>query len=231
MNHLLSGLLPPLDVFALGWFFFCWFGYGWFAERNSDKLPALDTVIHKYRLLWGRELLRRDNRVADAALVAGLKGSVSFYANTSLYIVAGLMAVWGTLDKVIDVAEALPFAREVARELWEIKLVVLVGVYIFAYFKFTWSLRQFNILSILFGAAPDRHSTEEQQESYAQKMALVNRMAGDEFNRGLRAYYFGLGALAWFLQPGFFILVTSVVVAVLMRRDYASKLRNLLLSD
>ena len=31
------------------------------------------------------------------------------------------------------------------------------------------------------------------------------------FNRGLRAYFFGLAALAWFIQPWAFVLATSWV--------------------
>ena len=29
------------------------------------------------------------------------------------------------------------------------------------------------------------------------------------FNRGLRAYFFGLAALAWFIRPWAFVLATS----------------------
>ena len=32
----------------------------------------------------------------------------------------------------------------------------VLASFVFAYFKFTWSLRQFNLLSILVGAAPLR---------------------------------------------------------------------------
>ena len=42
------------------------------------------------------------------------------------------------------------------------------------------------------------------------------------FNRGLRAYFFGLAALAWFIQPWAFVLATSWVVAVLYWRDSRS---------
>jgi uncharacterized membrane protein len=58
------------------------------------------------------------------------------------------------MDKLIDVASDLPFARHVSREVWEVKLILLLLVFVVAYFKFTWALRQFNMLSILIGAAP-----------------------------------------------------------------------------
>lgn len=212
-----------LDWAALAWFFLCWVGYGWYTESTAHGARGLVGVSHTHRLEWARQMLRREVRMVDSSLVGNLMSSVSFYANTTIYIIAGLMAMWGALDKAILMTAELPFARETGRTLWEIKLLLLIGVFVFAYFKFTWSLRQFNLLSILIGAAPEISSLAEDAERYAQKLARVNTLAGDEFNRGIRAYYFGLSALAWFVQPWLFLVVTALVVAVLYRRDYASK--------
>jgi uncharacterized membrane protein len=42
------------------------------------------------------------------------------------------------------------------------------------------------------------------------------------YNRGLRAYYFGLATMAWFIGPGFLAVAAVWVVAVLYRRDFRS---------
>lgn len=47
-------------------------------------------------------------------------------------------------------------------------------------------------------------------------------MAANQFNFGLRAYYFGMATLAWFINPWFFMLVTAGVVVVLYRREFHS---------
>jgi uncharacterized membrane protein len=151
--------------------------------------------------------------------VGNLMQNVSFYANTTIYVIAGLLALLGTMDKLIDAASDLPFARAVSREVWEVKLLLLLMVFVVAYFKFTWSLRQFNMLSILIGAAPP---PGEGTEEDAQRFAKVNSLAGDEFNRGIRAYYFGLAAVFWFVQPWLFVAVTTLIVLVLYRRDFLS---------
>ncbi len=93
-------------------------------------------------------------------------------------------------------------------------------VFIVAYFKFTWSLRQFNMLSLVVGAAPlPGEGTEED----ARRFARINALSGDEFNRGIRAYYFGLAAVFWFIQPWVFAAVTTLIVGVLYRRDFRSQ--------
>ncbi len=209
-----------VDWVALAWFFTCWMGYGWVVEHGpKGGMGGLLGVSHRFRLEWGRQMLRREVRVADSALVGNLMQNVSFYANTTIYVIAGLLALLGTVDKLIDAAAELPFARHVSREVWEVKVLLLLMVFVVAYFKFTWSLRQFNMLSILIGAAPP---PGEGTEADARRFAKVNALAGDEFNRGIRAYYFGLAAVAWFVQPWLFMAVTTFIVLVLYRRDFAS---------
>ena len=82
-------------------------------------------------------------------------------------------------------------------------------------------MRQFNFLSILIGGAPDRHSPEEVVAPYAARFGTVNTLAGDEFNRGIRAYYFGFAALGWFVHPGLFVGLTVVVLLVLREARFS----------
>jgi len=213
--------LSVADWVALAWFIACWTGYGWVVEHGPmGSMRGLLGASHNFRLEWGRQMLRRDVRVADSALVGNLMQSVSFYANTTIYVIAGLLALLGTLDKLIDAASDLPFARHVSRDVWEVKLLLLLTIFIVAYFKFTWSLRQFNMLSILIGAAPP---PGEGTEAFAQRFARINSLSGDEFNRGIRAYYFGIAAVSWFIQPWLFFGMTTAIVLVLYWRDFRSK--------
>lgn len=230
LRELLSGLTAA-DGIALALFLLAWFGYSWYADHSRAAARGLIGVSHDYRVLWARRLLERDMRVADAALVGNLMNSVSFYANTTIYIIAGLVAVIGALDQVISATADLPFARAASREVWELKLLLLLGIFVVAYFKLTWSIRQFNFLSILIGAAPAPQAPEEERTCFAQRMAAVNSLAGDEFNRGIRAYYFGLAAVTWIVQPWLFLLVTMVVVVVLYRRDYSSPVLRIMADD
>ena len=137
-----------------------------------------------------------------------------------IYIIAGLIAALGAADKLISVTAELPFGGAGNRELLEIKLMLVLVSFVFAYFKFTWSLRQFNMLSLVVGAAPP---PGEGSEVDARRFARINALSGDEFNRGIRAYYFGLAAVFWFIQPWIFVAVTTLIIGVLYRRDFRSQ--------
>ena len=46
--------------------------------------------------------------------------------------------------------------------------------------------------------------------------------SGHHFNRGLRAYFFALGALGWLVHPLLFAIITCGVVVILYRREFSS---------
>jgi uncharacterized membrane protein len=214
--------LSTVDWLSLAIFFACWAGYAWFSEHSRWGADGLIGTSRNFRLRWAYGMLERDIRVMDSTLIGNLMTSVSFYANTTIYIIAGLVAALGASEKLLSVTAELPFAGVGNRELLEIKLMLLLASFVFAYFKFTWSLRQFNLLSILVGAAPLGKTGEAGIDNYARKVAGANNLAGDDFNRGIRAYYFGLAASGWLLHPLALAGLALGVLVVLYRRDYRS---------
>jgi uncharacterized membrane protein len=217
-------LLTWVDYLALGIFGICWVGYKQFLESGERGRKGLVGVSHEYRLQWALESATRDIPVTCASLVSNLMHSVSFYASTTIYIIAGLFALVGTVDKIAVFTEELPFAHADGSVLIQLKLLLLIVIFVTAYFKFTWSLRQFNFLCILIGGVPhERYMPDlDAWKRSAARMAKINSFAGNEFNRGIRAYYYGLAALAWFINPWLFIASTLWVTWIMYCRDFRS---------
>ncbi|MBS1188221.1 MAG: hypothetical protein H6R10_13 [Rhodocyclaceae bacterium] len=220
--------LSPSDWLALAVFFISWAGYAWFSEQSRWSSKGLTGKSHEFRLEWAYRMLAREVRIVDSNLIGNLMGSVSFYANTTIYIIAGLLAALGALDKLINLSANLHLGGAGSRELIELKLLLLLGSFVYAYFKFTWSLRQFNLYSILVGAAPNGHRGEAEIDRYATRLASLNSLAGDDFNRGIRAYYFGLAALSWLVNPLLMAIFSISVLLILYHRDYRSPAQRVL---
>lgn len=215
--------LGLLDLLAVAWFVLCWAGYTVLTARLlPDRLRSLPKLSHLYRIAWMRRLLERDNRIYDSTLLGNLMHSVTFFASTTIIILAGLVSMLGVRDKGLQVAADLPFVVSTSPQLWEVKLLLLITVFVYAFFKLTWSLRQFNYCALVVGSAPERFDDRAQLEAFARLAARINSLAGDQFNLGLRAYYFGLASLSWFVHPGLYILVTGWIVIVLYRREFSS---------
>ena len=213
-----------LDAVALIWFLIAWSGYTTFADQFSQGRVSLMTVMYDYRLKWMKESLHRDVRVADAALLSTLIRSISLFASTAIFIIGGIVAIFGGLEQVQELTKDLTYLSKTSQVMWEIKLLTLGLVFIYAFFKFAWALRQFNYMIIVMGAfpAPDHAETDEAQQ-IAERAARVNALAVQSFNRGMRAYYFGMAVLSWFLHPWIFMGATLFVVLVIYRREFKSK--------
>lgn len=213
-------------LIAVLWFILCWVGYTRYADWRGRDTACLASVMHLYRQDWMQRLLLRENRIADANVIGNLERNASFFASSTLIILAGILTALGASDRAVSLLADLPFAQPVSRGLSEIKLLCLAVVFVYAFFTFSWCMRQYNFASVLIGAAPmmgERNVSEIERKHFAERAAQVISLAAHQFNQGLRSYYFGLAMLAWFINPWLFMLTTTGVVLVLYRREFHSK--------
>ena len=123
-----------------------------------------------------------------------------------------------------------PFPYSLPKD--KIKILLLVVIFVYGFFKFSWSIRQLGFCSILVGAAPKQpKDNPEQYAPHINRIARITSSAAVNFNNGLRAYYFALAALAWFLHPWLMMIATAWVVYVLYRREFRSKTLRALIDD
>ena len=232
MTETLSGSLPvvPLpDILAFAWFMFWWAGYNFFADRPGSGRRPMARVMQDYRVRWMERMLERDNRMADINIVTAHMRSAMLFASITILILAGVMTILGNLGKAREVVSELSFATGASQEMWEIKAFVLVFIFVYAFFKYAWCLRQFNFTLIFIGAAPlPEEVIAVERRDYPVRGARLMDRAINAFNRGLRAYYFGLALLAWFVGPVFLAIAALWVVAVLYRRDFLSVIQQIL---
>jgi uncharacterized membrane protein len=222
MRELLTLVGWP-DLVAPAFFLACWAGYALIADGPPGRRRSLMSRMNEYRLVWMRRMLARDNRIVDLNVVGVLAQSNSFFASSAVLIVGGCVAVLGAREQAMRLLDELPFVARTPPFVWEMKLLLLVVVFVYAFFKFTWSLRQFNYVAILIGAAPPPERADSAEGlRYAAAAAATASRAAEHFNKAMRTFYFGLGALSWFLQPFLLMVVSALVVVVVYRREFHS---------
>ena len=213
-----------LDALALMLFVGGWLAYAVFAERHSQRVPSLHTTMDAFRREWMVRMIDRDNRMVDVNIMRILARSSQFFASTTMLVLGALIALTGYVQQALDVVSGLPFTMKASARLLEIKILLLVVIFTYAFFKFTWAIRQLGHASTLIGAAPQKPKDDpEQHAPVINRIARITSYAGTNFNNGLRAYYFGLAALAWFLHPWLMVIATAWVIYVLYHREFRSK--------
>jgi uncharacterized membrane protein len=223
--------LTWLDVGALGSFVLLWIAYQWYADYSNTPRPRLSREMDRHMRDWLLRMVERDNRMVDINVLRNLTRSSQFFASTTMLILGALVALMGYAEQAATVVADLPFTLQVSRRLWEFKILVLLITFIYAFFKFTWSIRQFGFCSILVGATRKPTPVPEQYAVHVERIAVILSFANRNFNQGLRAYYFGVAALTWFLHPALMIATTLAVIYVLHEREFRSVTLEALLRE
>ena len=215
-----------LDYIALAVFAVCWIGYSTVTDRvPSIRAKAVISAMDEHRRQWMRMALQRDNRISDISAIGNLMHSTSFLANTSIFILGALVAMLGSPEVGQRIFGAVPFAEVPVDSIsWEIRIFLLVFIFVRAFFELTWALRQFNYGSTCVGGFTSGEDGLRQADVAAR---VINRGA-QHFNTGLRAYYFGLAALAWIVHPVALMIASVVVLWELHRREFRSAVREAL---
>lgn len=217
-------LLPWVDWAALLLFFAGWGGYVWFARRLANRRASLLASTNRIRRDWMLQVTHREVRVVDGVLLQNMSSSPSFFASTTILIIGGLLAVLGSSSASLVVSE-IPFAVRTSALVFDMKVALMLSIFVYAFFRFTWSMRQYTFGALMVASAPEASQFAEQQlsrEAFAERAGRVVGLAAETFNDGLRACYFAFAALAWFVSPVLCAVATGGVIYVLYQREFHS---------
>ena len=224
--------MPPFslpDLVALVFFCFAWGSYHFAIERGVADKPGLNHMMDAYRRRWMEEMSERDNRIVDSAIMASLQNGTAFFASTSLIAIGGVATLLRTTDDVLRIFSEISVGLVPDRGLFEMKVVGLLLMFGYAFFKFAWAYRLFNYTAILIGATPARSFPDKQARTHMVRRAgSMSIVAGTHFTRGQRAFFFALAYLGWFLGPWAFLVSTAGVLMVMGKRQFSSDARRAL---
>ena len=218
-----------LDVAAVALLAACWGGFNFIVARpRSGRRASLSRTMDRYRSKWMATMAGRELRMIDTMIQGSVLQGCTFFASTAILLVGGLLTLLGASESAMSVVHDIPFAMETSRTLWQIKVLGLVTVLIYAFFKFAWAHRLYTYCIVVMGATPMEETPDAQ--GLAKRAARLLDLGALHFDRGIRAYYYTFAATAWFLHPVLFMASTVWVTAVLLRREFRSRTRNILAS-
>ncbi len=219
--------LSPLDFAAAGLLLAVWLVLGWVIDHPHKKHPSVTILMAERRRAWMREMAKRDVRIFDSQILASLRQGTSFFASTNILAIGGVLALMGNTDPLTGIATEVTQVATPA-VIWQLKLGFVVFFLVNAFLKFVWANRVFGYCAVLMAAVPNDPSDPDALPQ-AMQAGELNVRAAINFNRGLRAMYFALGALLWLVGPIALVVGTGIVGWVVWSREFASLPRTILL--
>jgi uncharacterized membrane protein len=218
-----------LDTAALIWFVVIVAAYE--ITTNHTRLfdRSIAAYVQHHRREWMLRMSERESRIVDGQLLGWLVNANAFFASTSVITVGGLAALLGYGDKARLIFETLPYASPTSPGLWEIKVIFLMVIMVYAFFKFAWAFRLSHYTVIMMGSTPAYNSPDaDERRDHAIRASELLGLVGAHSNQGLRAFYYTIAGLLWFFHPVAFMVATTWIVAILARRDFWSHSRAIL---
>jgi len=207
-----------VTLFATLFPLICWFGYNFGVPLLERRRPSLSTIMSMQRRRWVANAVTRESPL-DAILSANLMGSISFLASTSVLLVLAIFTAFGNLTALLETLATVGLKLHYSPADVQIHLFSMLAIFVMSFFSFTLALRQFNHFCILLGAIDHSgHTTADEIDAIAQ----LNTLAAKNFNNGIRAYYFAVPSVFWFVSEWGAIAASVITVMFLIHREFFS---------
>jgi len=219
--------MDHIDLIAAAWFLACAFGYHALTSIPAIRARSISAAVQHQRVAWMRGIIHRDRSAGDAILHGALSQGNAFFTSTSALAMGGLASIVGSGERAQAFLGGIPFAAHATPLLWELKVLLLISIFAFAFFKFAWAFRLTHYATIMIGAMPNPGTvSDDVAMRQADATATISGLAAEHSNAGLRSFYFAAAAMTWFLSPVLFMGATAWVIIILARRDFFSRSRR-----
>ncbi len=208
MTPLFSTLLPLV----------CHIAYSIAVPQIEKIRPSLSSIMNMQRRRWVANATRRETPF-DAILAGNIMGSVSFLASTAVLLVLAVFAVFGQVPSLMDALNSLSLDRTYTILDVQLHLVVMLVMFVLAFFAFTLSLRQFNHFCIMLGALDHSGVTTDEE---IDAITAMSALGARSFHSGIRAYYFSVATVAWFVSEWLPVIACLITILILIHREFFS---------
>jgi uncharacterized membrane protein len=189
-------------------------GYHWRLWRRNRSTP-MATAMGRHRLIrsaWVETLQDGGRELLAVHTIRNWIMSATLLASTSILFSLGVLGAAFTNDKLSQIAHQLNFTGSEDTRLWLFKGLILLVIFLAAFFNFSLAIRAFIHAGFAINlprgdkAAFDKNLGDEELDRGAVHYTL-----------GLRAYYLAFPFTLWLFGP-LWMLAGSILLVILLRR-------------
>ena len=225
----LLSVFAPLDLAAFAALIAVWWGSGWIIEHPPAGRPSTTVLMHRFRHDWMVQMVTRQPRIFDAAILSSLKQGTTFLASGAMLAVGGVLALAGNAEPLTRIVDEVGVAAH-PRLYWQAKLAVIALLLVHSVFRFVWSNRLFGYCAVVMASVPN-DAADPRALPRAAKAAEINIRAALNYNSGLRSVYFAFATLGWLVGPWGLLAGLAATAWVVLGREFRSTSRGVLLEE
>lgn len=196
-------------------------GYHLYLRTRVRRNPAytIQSVSNDARTAWVENIMQ-DNGSKGILAVQTLRNSTmaaTFLASTAILLMMGTMNLLQNSGGKGSILYALQTDIASGNEFEQIKLVILLATFFWAFFSFSMALRMYNHVGYLINAKNDKHNFHPSPQYVSR---LLNR-SGAYYSLGMRAYYISVPLVFALFDPYYMVVASIGLMFALYHNDRA----------
>ncbi len=212
----LDGLAPDIAAISLSTLLIALYYVVLQLKTRKNPTYSIHGVNELARRLWVINVMNNPGK--DVMAVQTLRNfmmGASLMASTAALLIIGTLTLSGQVENLARTWHVLNIAGSHAAELWIIKVLALLLVFIIAFFAFAMAVRLSNHVVFMINV-PDQDAHHPlAPEAIASRL---NR-AGKLFAVGMRTFFFAIPLVFWLFGPAFLLIATIGLIVTLYNID------------
>ena len=181
------------------------------------KITPLETSIgitDRLRRDWVEVVMSEGRDILAVQTLRNWVMASSFLASTAVIVDLALInAVFGS-GSSFNISNDLNFFGVQSHSLWQIKFMLMILDFLFAFFNFALSIRYYNHASYAINIP----SKQDPMVTYETVAAIINH-GSTHYMLGMRAYYFSVPLVLWLFGPSWMLAGSISILIVLYNLD------------
>jgi uncharacterized membrane protein len=130
-----------LNIAAVILYFLIWTSFEFLFDSRFRRSDSLNAKMVLVRNAWAARMLTRDTSLVDSNLVGHSIHTATFLASTTVLILAGLLGVLGSSDRIYSAVSSISMIIATDQRLFEWKIGLIIVIFVYTFFQFTWAIQ------------------------------------------------------------------------------------------
>lgn len=185
------------------------------ARLRRDPSYTIQSVNSDARAAWVENIMaEKSNAILAVQTLRNSTMAATFLASTAILLMMGTLNLMQN-SNASSLLHSLQSGIAAGDDMQQIKLLILLATFFWAFFSFSLALRMYNHVGYLINASNDKcqfHPTSH----YVSR--LLNR-SGNYYSLGMRAYYVSVPLVFALFNPYYTVLASVVLILALYHID------------
>ncbi len=185
-----------------------------FYDLKHSPLCTTYGVNNHMRRSWVEEIRRSGQKIVAVQTLRNWTMAASFLASTAMLVALGILNIFFS-ENLSGIVLKLVGENMHSTVLPEIKLTVLVIVFLFSFACFAFAIRYYNHVALMM-SVPSGKNEFITEESVFRRL----RLGTGHYTLGMRSLYISLPLAVWLLNPVYLLPGSVLLIILLYRIDY-----------